>query len=768
MAGLRFKLQGSFLLSALGIIGISVLIWLIASKLYFDYADRMGLYHQELRSVGRLELTKAHLVDSLSELVEHAVLMKTHSRLEATDGNQEALEAGFRLLCQHDASYLWVALYAEDGTERLRMNCRQEENIDIQLLFAHYQNNPKLWDDNFQYSFYFDAQQYPSSDSGSMYSVITLYLRIRGVNDEPLIIIVATQLDQLIEHAHYLKNIGNHLRGKDEIHSSKPEWAESHRKIADYSHNQSGVIGAFYDYKVLESPAIYLFSDEDELLALNSDVPGFGRFTTDSLLQCCANTHELISRFDSGSSYEEGGVWLFQSINPYEEIRSSFDVYDVELNAVDPVPWQLMLWAPEPQRSSVMFAGLELRYVYVLTGMVLTALLGCFLALLYLRQSNARDESEGKDRRLATVFSNMKDGIVACDVRGTIIFVNQAMLEMLNYSEDQEDQLVGQSLFTLIPASSRDAHKGYMQAFFASGLVPGKIMRNEVVMLDHVGNELQVEASIQPMELDGQSLAVVFLRDITAQIKAQNEIKTLQIKYFQREKMAEIGMLLGGILHEVKNPIASIHGILELMAMDPDASLGSHAELMALMNDQLERIVTICQDISGFMVPKPGEQTLFDINALARNTVKLARYDKRGRGVDIQLDLDKTVPALAGYEDQLMQVILNLIINALDALHESPKIVKQIIVTTRVCGDECLLTVADNAEGIPNSVMPKIFDSFFSSKQDDRGTGLGLSLCQEIIINHQGAITVESVEKEGTQMIVHLPLYHQDSLAEEN
>lgn len=765
MAGLKFKIQRRFLLSTLIIISISVLIWLIASKLYFDYADRMGLYHQELRSGGTLELTKAHLVDSLSELVEHAVLMKTHSKLEATDGNQEALATGFRLLCQHDASYLWVALYAEDGTEHLRMNCRQEENIDIQLLFARYQNNPKLWDNNFQYSFYFDAQQYPSSDSESMYSVITLYLRIRGVNDEPLIIIVATQLDQLIEHAHYLKNVGNHLRGKDEAHSSKPERAEPHRKIDDYSHNQSGVMGAFHNYKVPEPPAIYLFSDEDKLLALNSDVPGFGKFTADGLLQCCANTHELISRLDSGSSYEEGGVWLFQSINPYEEIRSSFDVYDVELNAVDPVSWQLMLWAPEPQHSSVMFAGLELRYVYVLTGMVLTALLGCFLALLYFRQLHARDESEEKDRRLATVFSNMKDGIVACDERGAIIFVNPAMLEMLNYSEDQ---LVGQSLFTLIPVSSHDSHKGYMQTFFASGLAPGKIMRNEVVMLDHVGNEIRVETSIQPMELDGQPLAVVFLRDITAQVQAQNEIKTLQIKYFQREKMAEIGMLLGGILHEVKNPIASIHGILELMAMDPEASLGSHAELMALMNDQLERVVTICQDISGFMVPKPGEQTLFDINALASNTVKLTRYDKRGRGVNIQLDLDKTVPALAGYEDQLMQVILNLIINALDALHESPKAVKQVIVSTRACGNECLLTVTDNAEGIPVSVMPKIFDSFFSSKQDDRGTGLGLSLCQEIIVNHRGTITVESVEKEGTKMIVHLPLCDQDSLVEEN
>jgi two-component system, NtrC family, sensor kinase len=246
----------------------------------------------------------------------------------------------------------------------------------------------------------------------------------------------------------------------------------------------------------------------------------------------------------------------------------------------------------------------------------------------------------------------------------------------------------------------------------------------------------------------------------TALDKREKELIVERQKYFHQEKMAAIGTLAAGVAHEIGNPIAAIAGIAQEIAdrrtgCGMDVEGGCRADLIRAQTD---RLAAITREISEFSSPQAVEPQLLDLNAQLRSASNLLRYDRRLRPVDLKLDLDPQLPAIHGVADQVTQVIMNLLINAVDALEDVPEGSATISIETRLDGGRVRMSVGDNGRGMEPHVLAHAFEAFYTTKAAGKGTGLGLSLCYSIMQSHGGSIEIESEAGNGTRVIVDFPL----------
>ena len=238
----------------------------------------------------------------------------------------------------------------------------------------------------------------------------------------------------------------------------------------------------------------------------------------------------------------------------------------------------------------------------------------------------------------------------------------------------------------------------------------------------------------------------------------ENELVIARQKFFHREKMAAVGALAAGVAHEIGNPIAAMSGVLQEMVDEQESFQfkGTVNNKLSVLQTQIQRLSAITREISGFAAPQPIERQLLDLNGLVRITAGLMSYDKRMNRISLRLDLDSQLPAIYGVADQLTQVIMNLLINAADAL--SFKVVgeREIILHTGFSADNVSLSVTDNGGGMDQETLNRAFEAFFTTKS--KGNGLGLSLCYSIINGHGGTIEIDSTPDQGTTVRLSLPL----------
>ncbi len=234
-------------------------------------------------------------------------------------------------------------------------------------------------------------------------------------------------------------------------------------------------------------------------------------------------------------------------------------------------------------------------------------------------------------------------------------------------------------------------------------------------------------------------------------------------KYFHQEKMAAIGALAAGVAHEIGNPIAAICGIAqEMMARRADSGRACgagecHDCRPELIYAQAERLAAITREIAEFASPRPVEPQWLDLNAQLRSASSLVRYDRRLQQVSLTLDLDSQLPAIFGVADQITQLVMNLLINAMDALDGVQGRAPAISIVTRIAGQLVSLTICDNGAGMDPATLARAFEAFFTTKPAGKGTGLGLSLCYAIVSRHGGTIDIASTPEQGCRVHVLFP-----------
>ncbi len=234
--------------------------------------------------------------------------------------------------------------------------------------------------------------------------------------------------------------------------------------------------------------------------------------------------------------------------------------------------------------------------------------------------------------------------------------------------------------------------------------------------------------------------------------KLQQVHKELQDTFEQvkrADRLSAIGQLAAGLVHEIRNPIASIDGAAEVMeATDRPDEL--RAETMSIIRKECARMNRLLTGLLDFAKPRNPEWREIDVKTLLRNVIDLMKHSAP-RTVEIEADLDGDLPKLNGDEEQLAQVMLNLTINAVQAMPEGGHL------RLRASGKEdgVLIQISDEGVGVAAEDLERIFDPFYTTK--DTGTGLGLSVAHQIVRQHGGGITVEKNAGAGMTFNVLLP-----------
>jgi two-component system NtrC family sensor kinase len=249
---------------------------------------------------------------------------------------------------------------------------------------------------------------------------------------------------------------------------------------------------------------------------------------------------------------------------------------------------------------------------------------------------------------------------------------------------------------------------------------------------------------------------LVVKRDVTLE-------KEFQAQYYHAEKMATIGLLAAGVAHEINNPLTSIQGFADGLQrrmarlahiIDDDALKSDFEEYLDIIRKECRRCSGIVQSLLTFSPRKTSEFSRINLDPLIRNVLRILHHKLKNYPDDlIRLDLDVHLPAIRGNAAELEQVILNLVLNALDAVDQAGVI----DIRTRLEHDtRVILEVSDNGCGIPSEDLPKLFEPFFTTKPVGKGIGIGLSTCYHIIRAHGGEIGVDSVLGRGSAFTVRL------------
>jgi PAS domain S-box-containing protein len=231
------------------------------------------------------------------------------------------------------------------------------------------------------------------------------------------------------------------------------------------------------------------------------------------------------------------------------------------------------------------------------------------------------------------------------------------------------------------------------------------------------------------------------------------DLKRTQEQLRRTERLAELGTLASGMAHEIGTPMNVILGRAEyLMRRTADETVKKGLETIVT---QVERITRIMNQLLTFARRRPSERGPLDVIRTIEETLEVLQERLRKHRIKVETDLAREMPAVYADQDQMSQVLLNLVINAIHAMPDGGTLRLGV---TQADGN-AVLTVADTGCGIPKQDLPKIFDPFFTTKEIGKGTGLGLTVVHGIIQEHGGAITVESEPDLGTTFRITLPLY---------
>jgi len=231
------------------------------------------------------------------------------------------------------------------------------------------------------------------------------------------------------------------------------------------------------------------------------------------------------------------------------------------------------------------------------------------------------------------------------------------------------------------------------------------------------------------------------------------QLKEMNQAMIQTEKLAVAGTMATSIAHEVNNPLASISSLVQSLMREETEE--KKQEKLRLMLGQINRISRVSRDLMELARPKRPQWRATDLNQLIRKSLELAGYDKRFRRLTVTTELEPSLPLLMLDSDRVQQVLLNLLLNARDAIAEERED-GQILVRSRLDGESVAIWIEDNGSGIPPEILPVIFDPFFTTKGRGQGTGLGLAVCLNLVTAMGGTITAAN-RQQGSCFVLRFP-----------
>lgn len=270
------------------------------------------------------------------------------------------------------------------------------------------------------------------------------------------------------------------------------------------------------------------------------------------------------------------------------------------------------------------------------------------------------------------------------------------------------------------------------------------------------GQSCWCSISSRLIDFQGEKVIVSHTYDLTDRIEMQQELERQRETLHQNEKMSALGGLLAGVAHELNNPLSVVLGLslmMKEMAVDP--AVAERADRICRAAERCARIVKTFLAMARQQPARTSNVAIDDVVAAA---VEVAGYAIRSSDIELVLRLQPGLPPIWADPDQLSQVLINLLVNAEQALHDWDGR-RKITVSTkrRARTGSIVVKVADTGPGIAREILPRIFEPFFTTKDVGAGTGIGLSFCHRIVQSHRGTIKVETSQGGGSTFIVSLP-----------
>jgi two-component system sensor kinase FixL len=369
------------------------------------------------------------------------------------------------------------------------------------------------------------------------------------------------------------------------------------------------------------------------------------------------------------------------------------------------------------------------------------------------------DITEGMQaqERFRLVVEASLNGVVVVDAQGHIVLVNVRTEKLFGYGRDE---LIGQGIELLVPKRFRDEHPAHRARFHAAPEARAMGAGRELFAKRKDGTEFPVEIGISPIQSPEGTLILSVVVDISDRKQAEAEARQHREELAHLSRVAIMGEMAGSLAHELNQPLTSIVN---------NASAGrrfiakGRADL-AKLDDLFEAVVAdgrrageIIRGIRGMVLKGNEVRDPVNLNDVIASVLKLVRSDALGHHCALVTEPDPELPLVEADSVQLQQVLLNLVVNAFDAMRETPAAERRIIIRSECKSDGGVrVSVRDFGTGLPAEGSKRIFEPFFSTKRE--GMGMGLAIARSIITSHGGELAAANVEGGGTHVHFSLPV----------
>jgi two-component system sensor histidine kinase PilS (NtrC family) len=336
------------------------------------------------------------------------------------------------------------------------------------------------------------------------------------------------------------------------------------------------------------------------------------------------------------------------------------------------------------------------------------------------------------------IIDNIATGLITIDDAGFIVQANPSSAEIL---DSTPEKLIGSEIDKIVPGILRRIQSFNLTNEFR------RSERFDMNFESSVKGKLNLDITLSALWTeDTLSGYILTFQDIT-------KIRRLELAMRQNEKMAAVGQLAAGIAHEIRNPLASISGSIQLLGSSFTSRHEEEQKLMTIALREVDRLNNLITEFLDFARPDVLRDDPVNINDLLREILEMLKFNKLLRN-DVQQNLEfSAVQEIGGHRDKLKQALLNILINAYQAMvdSDSPKI----RIETVDKGNLVVIKIRDYGCGIDEAGLKRIFEPFHTTKP--KGTGLGLAVTHKIIESHGGKIYVESTKGSGTEFIIEFP-----------
>ena len=348
--------------------------------------------------------------------------------------------------------------------------------------------------------------------------------------------------------------------------------------------------------------------------------------------------------------------------------------------------------------------------------------------------------------------------VITADRRGRILSMNPAAEALTGYSLRQAQKRITTE-YLYPPGQAREI----MQILRAEQMGgKGKLHLGRFTLIHAQGEEVPVELTAAIIYEEGQEAATVgFFTDLREKPEHEREKHEMLVRIARAEKMASLGQLAAGVAHEINNPLTGINFYANLLLEAFEKDDPRRYSLSCIYEDA-KRCGKIIKNLLVYSRQETLSKEILHVNTLVEHSLILIRDRKFFMDIRIRKELSDDMMLIEGDRDQLSQVVVNLILNAVDAVGQEGTLTLR---TYRNKPEQKVyIEVSDTGRGIPKEDLSRIFDPFFTTKEPGKGTGLGLSTAYGILKENNGRIWVKETSKRGTTFAVELPLYRPSAL----